>query len=162
MDDRSRANELIWRLTSQGHDALPGATGSAQGIPVNVYETDEDVLLVAPMPGVQAENIDIEILGSTVTLRASLRGPGQENRQYLVHEWTYGPYERTVDLPMEVDAEHANASHGNGVLTLSLPKGLRSRSVRVPLRHVGAGEARHQGHSGHHTSRQGLENDPRC
>jgi HSP20 family protein len=111
------------------------------------------------MPGVEAENIDIEILGSTVTLRASLRGPGQADRRYLLHEWTYGPYERTVTLPVEVDAAHANASHGNGVVVVSLPKAARARAIRVPLQQVSANEARHRGHSGHHTTRQGLEGE---
>src|SRR5438270_13998441 len=104
-----------------------------QHIPVNVYETDEDVVIVAPMPGVEAEIIDIQVLGATVHLKSSLRGPGQENRRYVVREWTYGPYERTIELPLEVDADHANASHGNGVLVLTLPKAMRSRSIRIPL-----------------------------
>ena len=130
-----------------------------QHIPVNVYETEEDVVIAAPMPGVEAENIDIEVLGATVHLKSTLRGPGQENRRYLVREWTYGPYQRTVELPVEVDAEHANASHGNGVLVLTLPKAARSRSVRIPLQQVSAQEARHEGHSGHHGGREGPAGD---
>jgi HSP20 family protein len=121
-----------------------------------VYETDEDVLIIAPMPGVEAENIDIEVLGRRVTLRASLRGPGQENRRYLVREWSYGPYERVLELPVDVDGDAANASHGNGVLALSLPKSSRSRAVKIPLRQVESSTAQQHGHSGHHTTRQGL------
>lgn len=133
--------------------------GHAQAVPVNVYETAEDVVIVVPMPGVEAENIEIEVLGSVVHLRASMRGTGQEDREYLVREWSYGPYARSITLPLDVDAEHANASHGNGVLVVSLPKAQRARTVRVPLRQVTASEATHQGHSGHHTTRQGLDHD---
>lgn len=121
---------------------------SAQTVPVNVYQTEEHVVIVAPMPGVEAENIDIEVNGTTVSLRASLRGRGQEDRHYLLHEWTYGPYTRTIELPTEVDAENANASHHNGVLVLSLPRSIRSRSVRVPLKQVGSSTAEREGHSG--------------
>lgn len=128
----------------------------AQRIPVNVFETEEDIVLVAPMPGVEAENIEIEVMGTTVSLRASLRGPGQADRRYLLHEWTYGPYERTVTLPVDVDAQHANASHSNGILVLSLPKAARAKAVRVPLRQVSSTEASRQGHSGHHSQRRGL------
>jgi HSP20 family protein len=120
-----------------------------QAVPVNVYETDDDLVVVAPMPGVEADNIDIEIHGMTLTLRATLRGQGQQDRRYLVHEWTYGPYARSIDLPHEVDASRANASHGNGVLVLTLPKAAHMRAVRVPLRHVGSSQDRHEGHSGH-------------
>jgi HSP20 family protein len=166
MNDRSRSSDVLWRLAGDyyagrsAEQAGGGQTSQAQHIPINVYETDEDIVLVAPMPGVEAENIDIEVLGTTVTLRSSLRGEGQRNRRYLVHEWTYGPYERSIELSVDVDAEHANASHGNGVLVLSLPKATRSRAIRVPLSQVSAQEARQEGHSGHHTTRHGLEGQP--
>lgn len=146
-------------MVGSGQQLEPGQPPEAQNIPVNVYETPGDVVIVAPMPGVEATNIDIEILGTTVTLSATLRGKDQMERRYLTHEWTYGPYYRTITLPIEVDAQHANASHSNGVLVVSLPKTARSRAVRVPLRQVTASDAEHQGHSGHHTTRQGLEGD---
>jgi HSP20 family protein len=155
MTDRGPA-DFLWRFASDVASRGDRGDVRAQHIPVNVYETDEDVLIVAPMPGVEAEDIDIEVLGTRVTLRASLRGPGQEDRRYLAHEWTYGPYERTIELPVDVDGEHANASHSNGVLALSLPKAARARSVRIPLRHLESSTGRAEGHSGHHTTREGL------
>ena len=159
--ERDAAGNLLRRLAAEywlGRQEDEGVEGEpqAQHIPINVYETEEDIVLVAPMPGVEAENIDIQVLGRTVTLRASLRGHGQTDRKYLLHEWTYGPYERSITLPVDVDAQHANASHGNGVLVLSLPRTARTRAVRVPLKQVSGAEAKHQGHSGHHTTRQGL------
>jgi HSP20 family protein len=159
---RGSVDDLLRRVAIDDWSARPGteAGGTDSGpqrIPVNIYETDEDIVIVAPMPGVEAENVDIEVLGSTVTLSASLRGPGQEDRRYLLHEWTYGPYERTITLPIEIDAQHANASHGNGILVLSLPKASRTKAVHVPLRQVSSSQATHQGHSGHHSRRQGLD-----
>jgi HSP20 family protein len=109
------------------------------------------------MPGVESENIDVEVLGNTVTLRAGLRGPAQAERRYLIHEWTYGLYERRVELPIEVDAAAANASHDNGVLVLSLPKARGPRAVKIQLNHAGSGEARHRGHSGHGVASEGIE-----
>jgi HSP20 family protein len=163
--DRSTTQEVLRRLALEQAMAQPSGRrrergiGQAQAVPVNVYETAEDVVIVAPMPGVEAENIDIEVLGSVVTLRSAMRGVGQEDREYLLHEWTYGPYVRSIELPLDVDAEHANASHSNGILVVSLPKTKRAQTVRVPLRQATAAESTHQGHSGHHTTRQGLEGD---
>jgi len=125
-------------------------------VPINVYETQEDIVIVAAMPGVEADNIDVEAEGSTITLTSAVRGPGQSDRSYLLQEWTYGPYTRTITLPMEIDPQHANASHGNGVLVVSIPKGERSRVVKVPLRGSKAAAEPESGHSGHHTSREGL------
>jgi HSP20 family protein len=155
-DDLLRRVAIDYWSARRGTEAV-GTDSGPQRIPVNVYETDEDVVIVAPMPGVEAENVDIEVVGSTVTLSASLRGPGQDDRRYLLHEWTYGSYERTITLPVEVDAQHANASHGNGILVLSLPKASRTKSVHVPLRQVSSSQATHQGHSGHHSRRRGLD-----
>jgi HSP20 family protein len=138
-------------------NAPSAAEASAQAVPVNVYETRDDVVIVAPMPGVEAEDIDIAVDGSTVTLRASLRGPGQADRQYLVHEWTYGPYERTIDIPIEVDAQAANASHSNGVLVVSLPKAARAKPVRIPLKSTGSSGGVREGHSGHHAADSGAD-----
>ncbi len=128
-----------------------------QQIPVNMYDTGEEIVLVAPMPGVEADNIDIEVVGTTVTLRATLRGVGQEARQYLRHEWTYGPYQRTVELPVGVDAQLANASHNNGVLVVALPKIPAAGAVHVPLKQVTASWAVHEGHSGHVIPDESLE-----
>lgn len=163
--DRSTTHDVLHRLALESamiQSTAPRGErgiGQAQTVPINVYETAEDVVIVAPMPGVEAANIDIEVLGSVVTLRATMRGVGQEDRDYLLQEWTYGPYVRSVQLPLDVDAEHANASHGNGVLVVSIPKARRAQTVKVPLRQVTASESTHQGHSGHHTTRQGLERD---
>lgn len=163
--NRSTAHDVLHRLALEHAMAQSSnprrerGLGQAQAVPINVYETDEDVVIVAPMPGVEATNIDIEVLGNVVTLRATMRGAGQEDRDYLLHEWTYGPYVRSVELPLEVVAEHANASHDNGVLAVSIPKARRAQTVKVPLRQVTSSESTHQGHSGHHTTRQGLESD---
>ncbi len=154
--DLLRSVALDYRFAGQGSEGAGGAA-HAQRIPVNVYETEEDIVLVAPMPGVEADNLDIQVVGSTVRLSASLRGPGQEDRRYLLHEWTYGPYERTITLPVQVDAEHANASHANGILVLSLPKAARTKAVHIPLHQISSSQATHEGHSGHHSSRRGLQ-----
>ncbi|HLJ67553.1 MAG TPA: Hsp20/alpha crystallin family protein [Chloroflexota bacterium] len=131
----------------------PGGTvrtesGSAQLVPVNVYETEHDIAIVAPMPGVEADDIDIEVVARTVTLRAGMRGPHQQDRRYLVHQWSYGPYYCSVQLGVDIDARQANASHGNGVLVVTLPKAQASKAVRVALKQSDSQHAMHRGHSG--------------
>ena len=144
-----------------GHTSGGEPFQRAQEIPVNMYETEDLLVVVAPMPGVEADNIDIEIERSTLTLRASLRGPGQEGRRYRLHEWSYGPYVRSVQLPCEVDAERANASHDNGVLAITLPKTTSGHSVHIPLQQVAGSGSLHRGHSGRATLGQGPDNEGR-
>ena len=95
----------------------------ATAIPVNVFDNDRELMVVTPMPGVAPEDITIDVTDAgRLTLRARQHGPGQERIEYLVREWSYGPYERTLDLPFAVDAERANVTFGNGVLSITFPK----------------------------------------
>ena len=106
----------------------------ATAIPVNCYENDREVMVVAPMPGVAPEDISIDVTDDGwLTLRAAEHGLGQERIDYVVREWSYGPYERRLELPCCVDATRANVAFGNGVLTVTLPKAdaLRPDSVRI-------------------------------
>ncbi|HET6380289.1 MAG TPA: Hsp20/alpha crystallin family protein [candidate division Zixibacteria bacterium] len=121
----------------------------ATAIPVNMYENDREVMLVAPMPGVAAEDISVEVrTDNTVTLRAAMHGEGQERISYLVREWSYGPYERTVELPRQVDARRANLSFGNGVLAVALPKAAATEPAMLAVADAGHARGMTVGHSG--------------
>ena len=103
----------------------------AQRVPVNVYETDGAVVLVAPFPGVMADDIEIHVDGRTVTLRAGIRSAATK-RDYLLHEWDYGPYERDVEIP-DGFAGEASASFGNGQLAVRVKKGTGGSSGKVEV-----------------------------
>jgi HSP20 family protein len=95
----------------------PGREGT-QRVPVNVYETDDALVIVAPMPGVTADDIEIVVEADQLTLRAQLRSEAP-NRNYVMHEWQYGAYERSVPLPAVFHGE-VTASLGNGQLAVSV------------------------------------------
>lgn len=124
--------------------------GQAQPVPVNVFETENELMVVAAMPGIEADNVEITVDNDTLTIRADKRGPGQENHRYLQREWSYGPYERTLKLPYDVDVEKANASYGNGLVTVALPKatGRRARRIQIDLDQKGTARGERVGHRG--------------
>ena len=102
-------------------DGAAGETGGeTMSVPVNVYEADDAVVIVAPLPGVMPSDVEIVVDGREVTLRAAMRSPAPKD--YLVHEWHYGPYERTVEIPDGFGGE-AKASFGNGQLAVHLGRG---------------------------------------
>ena len=68
-----------------------------QRVPVNVYETDSALVVVAPLPAVTADDLGIEVRSGCLRFWAHLRSAAP--RDYLVHEWDYGGYEREIDLP---------------------------------------------------------------
>ena len=113
-----------------------GPQGGVQSMPVNVFEAEDLFMIIMPMPGLQEEDIDISVLGNSLTVesreRADLK-PGSGKR-YLRHEWRYGPYRRMVELPAAVDADSAEATLGNGVLTVRLQKAEAERARRIQVR----------------------------
>jgi HSP20 family molecular chaperone IbpA len=58
----------------------------SHNVPVNVFETEHELVVTAAMPGLQAENIDIRVEDNYLTIRAEKRGPGQDRRRYLRRE----------------------------------------------------------------------------
>jgi HSP20 family protein len=122
---------------------------NATAIPVNLYENERELMVVAPMPGVAPEDISVEITDAgKLTLRCRQHGEGQERIDYILREWAYGPYVRTIDLPRTVDANRANLSYGNGVLTLALPKAATTTSATLYVDRTGHTRGLALGHVG--------------
>jgi HSP20 family protein len=121
----------------------------ATAVPVNVFENDRELMVVAPMPGVSPEDVSIDVTDDgQLTLRAAMHGEGQERIAYLVREWSYGPYERTVTLPCAVDALRANVTYGNGVLSITFPKADAVRGGRMLVERTGHTRGVASGHRG--------------
>jgi len=130
----------------------------ATAVPINLFENDRELMVVAPMPGVAPEDISIDVTDDGhLTVRAAIHGEGQERISYLLREWSYGPYERTVELPCAVDARHANVAYGNGVLSITFPKAGVTNAGRVLVERTGHTRGMIAGHPG---SRGGTRDDP--
>ncbi|MGH8978112.1 MAG: Hsp20/alpha crystallin family protein [Acidimicrobiia bacterium] len=103
-------------------DATAAAEASmrTQTVPVNLYETTDALVVVAPVPAVTADDVTIELTGSTLRFWAHLRSAAP--RDYLVHEWDYGGYEREVELPAGFGRD-VEASLGSGQLAIRVLRG---------------------------------------
>jgi HSP20 family protein len=125
--------------------------GQAQTIPVRVYRGEEHIMLAAPLPGLEPENISITINGDTVSIQGDERGPGQHDREMIIEEWAIGPYYREVKLPEVVEAELTNATYGNGILVLAMPTCKHTQAdshATFKLHPIDATRGERIGHSG--------------
>lgn len=116
----------------------PAFEGLYEGIvPVDVYQTDNDVVVKAVLPGVRPEDIHISITGDNLVIRGEVREEVETNgggdRQYHIRERRYGRFSRSLILPTMVDADKAKAEFENGILTLTLPKAeeVRPKTITV-------------------------------
>ena len=97
-----------------------GAMLEPQRVPVNMYEAGDAVVVVAPLPAVMPEDVTITRTGHRLRISARLRTAAPKD--YLLHEWSYGAYERDVDLPPEF-AGNVEASLANGQLAVRVLRG---------------------------------------
>lgn len=111
-------------------------TMSPQPVPVNVYETSNTLVVLAPMPAVQPDDVSVELRPGRLRFWAHVRSAGP--REYLVHEWEYGGYEREIDLP-EGYGSSVEATMANGQLAIRVHPGTAADTVTVtpsdPARH---------------------------
>ena len=118
-------------------------------VPINMFQNGRELMVVTPMPGVAPEDISIDVTdGGQLTVRAAMHGEGQERIDHILREWSYGPYERTIELPCAVDARRANVTFGNGVLSISFPKADATQAGRVLVERTGHARGMIAGHSG--------------
>jgi HSP20 family molecular chaperone IbpA len=113
------ADELEERLADSIEEAVETAA-HPQSVPVNMYEAQEALVLVAPLPGVMPGDIRVEVHPGRVVLAADMRTAAPKD--YLLHEWHYGPYERVVRIPPGWGGS-AQATFGNGQLALRVTRG---------------------------------------
>lgn len=101
-------------------------------LPVDVYSTDEEIVIVATVPGLAPEDVEITIEGDTLTIQGEI--PGHlDNVNYLFQERTVGKFVRVLSLNIPVDADKSEATFANGLLTLNVPKAeaIKPRQIKV-------------------------------
>jgi HSP20 family protein len=103
---------------------------------IDITETEEEVKVCAELPGVEAKDVDVSMEENTLTIKGEKKYEREENEkgQYRM-ERSYGSFERSVLLPVEVDESKAKAEFKNGVLRLTLPKrpGAETRRKKIPV-----------------------------
>jgi len=121
----SFVSPMSWRSLGNGETITP---------PIDVHETAEELVVTASLPGIRAEDLEITMTGQTLTLRGEFKADDEIKReQYLYRERRYGTFGRTVQLPVRVQGDRAEASFNEGILTLRLPKAeeVKPRQIRI-------------------------------
>lgn len=120
-----------WRLLSWEN---------AEGLfPVDLYETEEEVVVRASLPGVKSEDVAISVTGGTLTIKGEVKAEGEDKKaEYYRRERRHGTFQRAFTLPVRVDSEKAEATFEDGVLDLRLPKAaeMRPKTIEVKTRGI--------------------------
>jgi HSP20 family protein len=100
---------------------------------VDVKSDDEAYLISALVPGVEAEEINVEILNNTVTIRGKFKAEQSEDDTYLLCELPSGRFSRVITLPVALDPTKADANLRNGLFTLRVPKAEAHRPKLIKI-----------------------------
>jgi len=100
----------------------------------DVYETKDGLVLVADMPGVGAEGLEVTVEDSILVIRGQPRAATVDPQQPLLQEFAVGPYYRSFQLPVDFDTQKIQATIKQGVLTLTLPKSERLKPRRIEVK----------------------------
>jgi HSP20 family protein len=111
-----------------------GSRSTARRLPLDVYETPEAIVIEAALPGIKPEEVEVAVLGDTVTLSAGSDSETLSDEDgYRWREVQRGRVTRSVTLPQGVVADQASATFENGLLRLSFPKAQPAEAVRIPV-----------------------------
>jgi HSP20 family protein len=127
----SDAFDTLWSRaeTSGGTVARP--------MPLDVYADDENVFIVAAVPGMRPDDLQLTVQKNTVTLSGTVRNVMDseegKNATWYIHELASGSYQRSVTLPFPVDADHAEAHFDHGILRVVLPKAEASKPKQISI-----------------------------
>lgn len=122
-------DESVWWPSRFGN----GNGYGAPTVPMDVYTDGEGYVVEAALPGVKPEEIDVQMVGSTLTISGEAKFEAPEGRQYLARGRGYGRFQTSITLPDAADASAVKASFEHGVLRLEIPKSEAAKPKRIAL-----------------------------
>jgi len=128
----------LFENSLEGWSAETEGTG-AWAPSADIYETDNDLVLEADLPGIDPKQIDIRVENNILAIRGERRfEPKVERENFHRVERSYGTFARAFTLSTAVDAEKIRATYKNGVLNITLPKAEQAKPRRIQIAAVAA------------------------
>jgi HSP20 family protein len=101
---------------------------------MNIYSHEDKAVLVAEVPGLKAEDIELTVHGDSVVLKCERTDQPDEDERYHRRERPTGTFTRTVTLPDSVDPESVKASYRNGVLKVEMRKAVETKGKKIKIK----------------------------
>ncbi len=101
---------------------------------VDIFETDREIVMLADIPGVKAEDLTIDLQDDTLTLTGEVKPVDRQNKEDILIEYQIGSYYRQFNLAELIDQNKIDATLSNGVLRLGLPKVEKARPRQITIK----------------------------
>jgi HSP20 family protein len=160
--------ERLWdSLLGSSAGGYPSGGGLIRAPATDVVENEREIRVIAELPGINAEDVDIDLENNVLTIRGEKREERNETDEqgtFHLAERRYGQFSRSFILPRDVDSDAIEANFENGVLTVRIPKSEKARRRRIEIGGGGGGghevsvqEAGEEKKSGRGTNRKKQE-----
>lgn len=104
-------------------------------LPIDMYQTENEVIVKTALPGVKPEEVNITIGGNTLTIKGETEAKEEvKKKDYLCQECHYSAFSRTVALPAGLKTDKAEASFEDGILTLTIPKAEEAKPKQIKIK----------------------------
>jgi HSP20 family protein len=102
---------------------------------LDMYETKDELVIAAELPGVNEKDVEVSMTGDVLTLRGARAAPDLSQHAQYRGERSFGRFERSVALPIPVQADRVKASYQDGVLTIKLPKAeeIKPKQIKIDV-----------------------------
>lgn len=112
--------------------------GTVASFPMDIHQTDKEYVVKATLPGVDVDDLDVSIVGETLTIKAATQqNQDVKDEAWLLRETRYSAFSRSVTLPSEVQADKVDASYEGGILTLRIPKAEAVQPKAIKVKAIG-------------------------
>jgi len=137
---RDAMNQLLEEsfVPSRGSRSSGSNGTMVRPLPLDVYATQEEAVLIAAVPGMSPQELEVTIDQNVVTLSGTVPTAAESEQgkgaTWYLHELWHGQFRRSVTLPFEVDAGKADASFENGIVRIVLPKAERAKPHKIAIK----------------------------
>jgi HSP20 family protein len=138
---RDAMNQLLEEsfVPSRGSRSSSGGNGTmVRPLPLDVYATQDEAVIIAAVPGMSPQELEVTIDQNVVTLSGTVPTAAESEQgkgaTWYLHELWHGQFRRSVTLPFEVDAGKADASFENGIVRILLPKAERAKPHKISIK----------------------------
>ena len=129
--------------TLEEMDRIFGAVGRPIGLrsvprgtlpAINIYNQGDDAILTAEIPGINTDDMELTVLGDSVTLKGERKEQTKKEERFYRKERPMGAFTRTVTLPDPVDPNSVKATYNNGVLTVRMSKAKEAKAKKIKIK----------------------------
>jgi HSP20 family protein len=101
--------------------------------PLELVDGGDNLTITAELPGVNKDEVELTVLGDTLTIAGEKKLPAEDGASYIRHERPHGTFRRLVDLPYSVAQDKIKASYKDGILTITLPKAEEAKPRQIAV-----------------------------